>query len=70
MGANQSHPTGVTEVAMLHQHRYREHYGDLRADEPGGPRTYHEIWWECACGDVVARDAKRRAQRAQLSGNP
>ena len=32
-------------------HRYVEKYGDLRADEPGGPRSYHEIYWECSqCG--------------------
>lgn len=49
---------------MLHQHRYVEKIGGLYADEPGGPRTYHEIWWECSCGAVQDRAAKLRAAQA------
>jgi hypothetical protein len=32
-------------------HEWREWYADLRADEPGGPKTFHEIHWTCKrCG--------------------
>ena len=30
-----------------HRHVWREWYYDLRADEPGGPKTYHGIGWTC-----------------------
>jgi hypothetical protein len=45
-----------------HQHRHKECFGGLYADEPGGPKTYHEIWWECECGDVIDPKAKARAE--------
>lgn len=35
-----------------HRHREIEFFYDLRADKPGGPRTYHGIGWACACGRV------------------
>lgn len=44
-----------------HRHRWQERYGGLYADEVGGPRTIHEIWWECECGAVLDRKAKDRA---------
>jgi hypothetical protein len=33
-----------------HKHRMHEFYYDLRADEPGGPRTFHGIGAACRCG--------------------
>lgn len=44
----------------FHKHRYVEKYGDLRADEPGGPRTFHEIYWECRCGKLLTRGCDPR----------
>lgn len=36
-----------------HDHRFDEEiYGDLREDEPGGPRIYHEVYWRCSCGKL------------------
>jgi hypothetical protein len=49
-------------VGEPHQHRHKERFGGLYADEPGGPKTYHEIWWECECGDVIDSKAKARAE--------
>lgn len=41
-------------LAMV-EHRHRCRFDimvpcDLRADEPGGPRSYHDVFWRCACG--------------------
>lgn len=45
-----------------HHHRYKDQFGGLYADEPDGPKTYHEIWWECECGKTIGDEAKRRAE--------
>lgn len=52
---------------MCHRHKFIECYGGLYADEPNGPRTVHEIWWECACGAVRDLAAKRRAEKAEAN---
>lgn len=36
-----------------HAHDWKEEYYDLRADEPGGPKTWHGIRWRCQCGAVM-----------------
>jgi len=45
-----------------HHHRFVDQFGGVYADEPGGPRYVHEIWWECKCGKVIDEEAKRRAE--------
>ena len=45
-----------------HHHRFKDQIGGLYADEPGGPKIYHEIWWECECGKTIDEAAKRRAE--------
>lgn len=36
------------------RHVFDRYYGGLRADEPGGAKIYHEIFWKCArCGKKV-----------------
>ncbi len=53
-----------------HEQRHTERFGGLYPDTLGGPRVYHEIWWECDCGDVRGFRAKRRAERAIQQGAP
>lgn len=49
-------------------HKWVQRYGGVYADEPGGPRCAHEIWWECEnCGtplSVASREARERAKAA------
>lgn len=52
-------------MSIFHKHRYVEHVGGLYADQPNGPKTYHEVWWECSCGDVIDPQAKRRSEVAE-----
>lgn len=46
---------------LLHECDHEEKIGGLYADIPGGPVTFHEIWWECSCGGVIDPEAKARA---------
>jgi len=52
------------KLSFFHSHNFVAHYGGLYADEPHGPRTMHEIWWECACGAVRDKAARDRAMKA------
>jgi hypothetical protein len=52
---------------LFHRHQWREYFGGAYADEPGGPRTFHEIWWECDCGAVLDPNARRRAKAADAA---
>lgn len=66
---------GVVVIVLLisiwvnlnhHKHDYKECYGGIYADEEGGPRTLHEIWWECkTCPHILDEPAKRRAEWAE-----
>lgn len=56
----------LTTEPPTHKCRHEEMFGGLYADEIGGPRYYHEIWWECPCGDVIDRAAKNKARKADL----
>lgn len=54
-------------MVLFHEHSFVECYGGLYADDRQGPRTFHEIWWECPCGKVssyASRAAKMRADKA------
>lgn len=39
---------------LRHKHHFKKRIGGIWADEPGGPRTYHEIWWQCDCGKYAS----------------
>lgn len=43
----------VVDHHFWHRHSYVEFYYDIRSDELGGPRYYHEIAWACRCGRVL-----------------
>jgi len=51
-------------MSLFHRHRDKEYYGGFYADEPDGPKTIHEIWWECDCGSISRESlsAKNRAR--------
>ena len=53
------------------RHYMREAYGDLRADYPGGPATFREVYWRChhcnrvdlsGCRSKFAKDMRKQWQ--------
>ena len=61
-----SHLKPYVQPAQAPTRTVRTCYGGLYADEPGGPRTLHEIWWEDEHGPISYSDMCA-ANRARLA---